>query len=47
MDKELKKIKNKVLDDFIKILKKSNNASRFDKVFSYEEVYNVVSDNMN
>ena len=43
MEEELEKIKNKILDDFIVVLKNNGGNSRFDKVFSYEEIYKVIS----
>ncbi len=41
MEEELEKIKNKILDDFIVMLKNKESNSKFDKVFSYDEIYKV------
>jgi len=43
MEEELEKIKHKILEDFIVVLRSNGATSRFDKVFSYEEIYKVIS----
>lgn len=42
MNEELAKIKNKLLDDFIKVLKERD-AGRFDEVFSYDDIYKIIT----
>ena len=38
---ELEKIKDKLLDNFIALMKYKD-AGKFDKVFSYDDVYKII-----
>jgi len=42
MNEELEKIKNKLLEDFIKVLKERD-AGRFAEVFSYDDIYKIIT----
>jgi hypothetical protein len=42
MNEELEKIKNKLLDDFIKVLKERD-AGKFEEVFSYDDIYKIIT----
>ena len=42
MNEELEKIKNKLLEDFIKVLKERD-AGKFDEVFSYDDIYKIIT----
>lgn len=42
MNEELDKIKNKLLHDFIKVLKERD-PGKFDEVFSYDDIYKIIT----
>ena len=42
MEEELDKIKNHLLDEFIKVLEERG-SSKFDDIFSYDDIYKIVS----